>query len=241
MLFIAAITAFLFAFFALPIIIKVFKSLDLLDIPDRRKIHLNSKPSFGGLAIFLGIILALLIAVPFESLQANKFLLSGMLFTFLLGFRDDISSLQAVHKLTVQTFAAFLVVYYGDISINSFHGLFGIEEINTFFAVGLSIIIIVGISNAFNLIDGIDGLAGSTTLIASLFFGAWFIYSGNLFFTVLSISLASATAAFLLFNWQPARLFMGDTGSIFIGFTLAIMAIQFINTANTVGDVQRNG
>jgi len=222
-------TSFLIAFSALPIIIRFSRSVDLLDEPDRRKVHAISTPSLGGIAIFLGCMISLLFWVPLAELASIKFLLLPLCFAFLLGIRDDISSLQALDKLTIQVFAALLVVFVADIKFTGLYGLFGLTDLPTGFAEFLSIFVIVGLTNAFNLIDGIDGLAGSIAVLVLSIFGWWFYQTGHSTFALLSFSFAGAVLAFLFFNWAPSKIFMGDTGSLVLGFALSALMIKFID------------
>lgn len=226
-------TAFLISFSAMPIIIRVFRSLNLLDAPDRRKIHTVSTPSLGGIAIFLGFTVAIFFWVPLAELAANKFLLLALFFTFLLGVRDDISSLKALDKLTIQVFSALLVVFMADIKFSGLYGLIGLDTLPSGVAEFLSLFAIVGLTNAFNLIDGIDGLAGSIALLVFGCFGFWFLQTGNLTLGFFCITLAASVVGFLFFNWAPSKIFMGDTGSMVLGFALSVMMIQFIE-ANTL-------
>lgn len=229
MLFLAVIISFFVTVLLIPVAIGVLRSINLMDTPERRKVHLQNTPSMGGIAIFLGVATAGIFCIPFQELAINKFILLGILLSFLLGLRDDVSSLQARQKLIIQSLAAFVVVVYGGVRIDSFFGIFGVEALPLFISAPLTVFIIVGLSNAYNLIDGIDGLAGSISLMASLFFGFWFYHTGNTFFMILNMALVSSLAAFLLFNWNPSRIFMGDTGSILLGFLLATSAIVFVN------------
>ncbi len=222
-------TSFLIAFSALPILIRVAKSIDLLDAPDRRKVHMVSTPSLGGIAIFLGCMVSLVFWVPIAELAEIKFLLLPLFFAFLLGVRDDISSLQALDKLTIQVFAALLVVFVADIKFTGLYGLFGLTHLPTGFAEFLSIFVIVGLTNAFNLIDGIDGLAGSIAVFVMGLFGWWFYETGYSTLAYLSLSFGGATLAFLFFNWAPSKIFMGDTGSLVLGFALSALMIKFID------------
>jgi len=221
--------AFLTTMILMPIIIKVFRSIDLLDIPDKRKIHRVSTPSLGGIAIFSGIIFALLLSTSFLDLAAQKYFLGATFLIFLLGVRDDLSSLLAKHKLVIQIFAAVLVVYFGGWKISGLNGLFGVES----FPYGLNevftIFVIVVMTNSFNLIDGIDGLAGSIALLISLFFGWFFFSSGELLSATISLGIAGAVLGFLLFNWFPSKVFMGDTGSMTLGFMISTLMIQFLS------------
>lgn len=220
--------AFLATMTLMPVIIKLFRSIDLLDIPDKRKIHSVSTPSLGGIAIFCGIVFSLILSVKFADLATQKFFLGATFLIFLLGVRDDLSSLMAKHKLVIQIFAAVLVVYFGGWKIEGLSGLFGVES----FPYGLNeiftIFVIVVMTNAFNLIDGIDGLAGSIALLITLFFGWYFLSIGQPLNAAISISVAGGVLGFLLFNWYPSKVFMGDTGSMMLGFMISTLMIQFL-------------
>lgn len=230
--------SFLIAYSLFPVVIRIFKSIDIMDEPDRRKIHKYSTPSMGGIAIFIGMMVALFIVVPLADLAENKFLIAGLILMLFLGLRDDISSLNANYKLAFQSITAFLVLRFTGIGLTGLYGVFGVGEFNQFIALALSVFLLIALTNSFNLIDGIDGLAGSIALLASVMFGIWFVLSGNTFFAILSLTTVGALVAFLIFNWQPSRIFMGDTGSIFLGFILSCLAFQFINDNNLlpVGD-----
>jgi UDP-N-acetylmuramyl pentapeptide phosphotransferase/UDP-N-acetylglucosamine-1-phosphate transferase len=226
--------AFLATMTLMPIIIKLFRSIDLLDIPDKRKIHRESTPSLGGIAIFSGIIFSLLLSMSFVDLASQKYFIGASLLIFLLGVRDDLSSLMARHKLVIQIFAAVLVVYFGGWKIEGLNGLFGVDT----FPYGLNgiftIFVIVVLTNAFNLIDGIDGLAGSIALLITLFFGWYFMSAGLLVNAIIAISTAGAVLAFLLFNWFPSKVFMGDTGSMTLGFIISTLMVQFLTVPDSI-------
>ncbi len=222
--------AFLITLTLMPVIIRVFRSIDLLDRPDKRKIHSVSTPSLGGIGICAGILLSLLISISFTDLATQKYFLGGTILIFLLGVRDDLSSLLAQHKLVVQVFAASLVVFFGNIKIEGFNGLFGIETFPWMLDEIFSIFVIVVMTNAFNLIDGIDGLAGSIALIISSFLGWAAFQSGNIVDAAISLSIAGASLGFLFYNWHPSKIFMGDTGSMVFGFMLTALMINFLTT-----------
>ncbi len=227
-------TAFLITFSAVPIVIRVFRSMDLLDTPDKRKIHSVSTPSLGGIAIFLGFMIALFFWVPLSELSEYKYLLLAIFFAFLLGVRDDIASLHALDKLTIQIFAALLVVFLADIRFTELYGVFGLSQLPIGVAEFLSIFTIVVLTNAFNLIDGIDGLAGSVAFLVLGFFGWWFLETGQTTLGFISISMGAAVLGFLFFNWAPSRIFMGDTGSLVLGFILSVLMIRFIEVNNSI-------
>jgi len=146
---------------------------------------------------------------------------------FILGITDDKANLKANFKFGVQIIIATAMVALG-FRIESLHGLMGIEALPLAVQYPLSILIIVGLTNAFNLIDGIDGLAGGLALINSVIFAYLFYTLGKPLFALFSISLAGATFGFLLFNFKNAKIFMGDGGSLFIGFSMAILGIAFL-------------
>lgn len=214
--------------------IKVSRAKAFLDIPDRRKIHLMDTPSLGGIAIFIGLFTALVLYTPLSDIIAQKYMLSGVFLIFVLGVSDDLTSINAFDKLVVQTFAAFIVVNLGHISLTGFYGILGFETINPILAQAISIFIIVALTNSFNLIDGIDGLAGGIGLIILTMFGWLFLINNELAFAAICLSMAGALIAFLFFNWAPAKIFMGDTGSMLTGFMVSTLAIHFINIGHTL-------
>ncbi|MEM9327126.1 MAG: MraY family glycosyltransferase [Bacteroidota bacterium] len=227
---ITASISFFIAFLLLPVVINIFNSIDLLDIPDRRKIHKVSTPSLGGIPIVSAWLLSMLIILPFAEISLMKFFFAGIIITFILGIRDDLSSLYAGQKLIIQILAALLVVHFADLRLVSFHGFLGIGELDPLVSKLFSIFVIVALTNSYNLIDGIDGLAAGVAIIALLTIGFWFFRDDQVSFALMSISLASALMAFMYFNWYPSKIFMGDTGSLVIGFTLAGLMIRFINS-----------
>ena len=214
----------------MPAIIRVFRSIGLLDKPDKRKIHSESTPSLGGIAIFSGILLALIFSLSIVEIAYEKYFLAGTVLIFLLGVRDDLSSLQAYHKLIIQLFSAFLVVNLGGVKIEGLNGLFGVTNFPWYLDEIFSVFIIVVMTNAFNLIDGIDGLAGSIALVISSFLGWVAFQSGNYTDANFAFAIAGASLAFLLYNWYPSKVFMGDTGSMVFGFMLTTLMIKFLTT-----------
>lgn len=228
---IAIVTSFLVTFILIPVVIKVSRSVDLMDIPDRRKVHQISTPSMGGLGVFIGWVVAILISVSIFELVNLKFLLSGVFLIFILGLRDDISSLQARHKLAFQILAAVLVVFFGGIRIASLLELVGVQTVPLLLDQGLSVFLIVGLTNAFNLIDGIDGLLGLIGILASAFLGWAYLVVDQQALAILSLTFCGSLIAFLFYNWYPSRIFMGDTGSLITGFFISVMFLNFIPLA----------
>ena len=232
--FIAVSLSFFFTFITIPIVINVFNSIDLLDIPNRRKVHKVGTPSMGGIAFISALLFTLLFVFSISDLAELKFLIAGLVIIFVLGIRDDISSLDAKQKIVVQLLAAFLVVEYAGFYLQDVQGFLGIHELPPLLGKALTIFIIIALTNAFNLIDGIDGLAGGISLVALLFLGINFFHSGHSALSLIAITLASGIIAFLYFNWYPSKIFMGDTGSMSLGFVLAIFLVAFINISRPI-------
>ena len=225
--------SFAITFLAIPVIITVAERKKLFDIPDERKIHQSPIPSLGGLGIFAGFILACLIAIPFHLASEFQYFFAAAFVIFFLGLKDDILVISPIKKFIGQVLAAFLIIYKGNIQIRSMHGFLGIYELPEMFSLLLTYLTIIVIINSFNLIDGIDGLAGSLGLMAATVFGFYFLQVDMPTYSILAFSLAGSLAAFLIFNFQPAKVFMGDTGSLLIGLINAILVVKFINVANS--------
>ena len=223
------LTSLLVVVFGIPSIITVAKQKGLYDKPDHRKLHTNKIPRLGGLAIIAGFSIAVSIwGIPTEIATRLQYLQAGLIILFFSGLKDDVVMLTPVKKLISQLFATSLVVIGEDIRITSFYGLFGVTELSIWVSYALSIFTIVVITNAFNLIDGIDGLAGGIGFIISVTFGLWFNFIDQVGWSIIAFSLAGALIGFLIFNFNPAKIFMGDAGSLCTGFLISIMAIQFI-------------
>lgn len=225
----ALLTSFAITFFAIPSIIKIAEVKHLFDVPDlERKWHKKSVPTLGGLAIFAGMIFSLTFWSTQQNIVELQYILSGILVLFFIGMKDDLVNLVAHKKLIGQIFAAFIFVHWGGISITSFFGIFGISTLGIVPSYLFSILTIVVITNSVNLIDGIDCLAASVGVIAASTLGTWFYAAEQTQYVILSASLVGSLLAFMFFNRSPARIFMGDTGSLIIGAVLSILAIKFI-------------
>lgn len=225
----AAITAFVISFLIVPVIIKYSLMKNLVDIPGRRKIHKKITPSMGGIAIFCGFFIASLIWIEIPYWKEIKFILVSLFVIFFIGVRDDLVPLPPALKLIGQIMAAALLIFLFDLRLRSFYGLFGIYELPEVVSYTLTIFTIIIITNSFNLIDGLDGLAGTLAMVALLAFGIWFYLINDAVFSIFSFSMLGAILAFLIFNWEPSEVFMGDTGALVIGMMLAILAIHFID------------
>jgi UDP-N-acetylmuramyl pentapeptide phosphotransferase/UDP-N-acetylglucosamine-1-phosphate transferase len=223
------IWAFVIAVFAIPSIIYVAHLKNLLDEPNFRAVHTNLTPRLGGMAIFAGFMSAVTIFGTVTP-QIQR-LLASTLILFFIGLKDDISSVSAFKKFFVQILATGIVMFLGDIKINDFQGFLGIEQIDDRFAYAFTFLVIVGLINAFNLIDGLDGLAGTLILINTAAFGFFFFrYGGEVYkpFALVAFCLMGGILGFLRYNFNKAIIFMGDTGSLVCGMIISVMAIEFV-------------
>jgi len=221
--------AFLLTFYSIPVIIKVARVKKLYDEPDDvRKLHVKPIPSLGGLGIFIGFMLCLLLTVNFSIVPEFQYYIASFLIIFFVGIKDDILILSAIKKFIVQFIVAGILIFKGNLVLTDMQGFLGINQIPVIISYILTFFTIVVITNAFNLIDGVDGLAGSLGFISSVIFGAFFLMNGNLSYAILSFGLACSSLAFLIYNFQPAKIFMGDTGSLLLGLVNSILVIKFI-------------
>lgn len=225
----ALLTSFVLSYLFIPSIIKVATIKHLFDTPGKRKSHTKVIPTLGGIGIFGGFMISFCLFAAFDlRTHEMKYILAALCFMFMLGAKDDIVELVASKKFIGQIFAASIIVILGDVRITSLYGLFGISYLGNMFSIILSIITIIFIINAFNIIDGINLLAGSIAILISLSFGIWFFYYGFFDYAILAASMSGAIFAFLKYNYTPAKIFMGDSGSLSIGLLAAVLAIQFI-------------
>jgi len=221
--------SFTISFLAIPVIINVAEMKKLYDMPDARKIHHVAITPLGGIGIFAGFIFGCLLTINFQNSSEFQYFVAATLVIFFLGLKDDILVLSPIKKFIGQVLAAFLIIYYGRIQIHSMHGFFGIHELPEMFGLLISYFSVIVIINSFNLIDGVDGLAGTLGLMSAALFGIYFMYAGMEPYYVLAFSLCGSLLAFLIFNFQPAKIFMGDTGSLLIGVVNAILVLKFID------------
>lgn len=225
----ACITSFLITFITLPVIIKYFLGKNLVDVPGRRKVHKKITPSMGGISIFAGFLMASLIWMDFSDWQISRYVIASLFIVFLLGVRDDIVPFKATQKLLGQI-VAVIILLFSTIHIDSLYGLFGIVQIPEVAGYLITAFVIVVITNSFNLIDGLDGLAGSVAMVGLSAFGVWFYFVGDEVFALLCFAMMGGILAFLVFNWDPSEIFMGDTGAMVIGMLLGVLVIHFMNT-----------
>lgn len=224
--------SFTIAFLAIPAIITVADTKKLFDLPDERKIHQAHIPSLGGVGIFAAFILACLISIRLNQFSEFQYFFASALVMFFLGLKDDILVISPIKKFVGQVIAAFLIIYKGHIQITSMNGFLGISQLPEMFSLLLTYFTVLVVINSFNLIDGVDGLAGTLGLVSGTVFGLYFLRAGETEYAVFAFSLVGSLVAFLIFNFHPAKIFMGDTGSMLIGLVNAILVVKFINVSS---------
>lgn len=222
------VIAFILALFIVPAVRRVCLNKGLVDIPNDRKVHKNPIPRLGGVAIWLCTVLTfvILVFINWDYPYGNG--LSGILvggsIMFLLGLVDDLYDLSPKFKLVIQIGAALIAFILGvkiDVLYNPFGGTFHLGLLS----LPITLIWLVGISNAMNFIDGVDGLAGGVSTICAVTLAVVAIYTNQPISAVLASILAGSMMGFLVFNFHPARIFMGDSGALFSGFALAGLSV----------------
>ena len=218
------LVVFLFVVLIIPTIMKVANHVNALDIPNERKVHKTPMPRLGGLAIFFGFLLGYMLFCS-QTPQMISILI-GSFILILVGMIDDINPVKPLSKFIGQLVAAIIVVYYGNVIMQDISA-YGLYVNFGMLAKPITIIFIIGIINCLNLIDGLDGLAGG---IATIFFitisiitSIMGIYNG--LDSSLSLIMIGATLGFLVYNFHPAKIFMGDSGSMFLGYMIAVISL----------------
>ena len=227
----ALAVAFLISFASTPTVIALANKIKAIDIPkDERRVHKKPIPLIGGLAIFYGFVISVMCFSVIDRQVMG--LLAGALIIVTVGVIDDMRDLNAKVKLLFQIIAAAIVVYCGieiEYVANPLAKWIGPQYINLgLWSIPITVVWIIGVTNAVNLIDGLDGLACGVSTIASVALLSLTIISQNLNAAIITAALAGAGFGFLPYNFNPAKIFMGDTGSTFLGFVLACISIQGI-------------
>lgn len=234
------ITAFFVVLYATPALIKVAILKRLIDLPtEDRKVHKRAVPTIGGIIIYAATLFSFSLWYNidtitddytrlYESIKEFHIIVATSLVLFFVGVKDDIIGTSPVKKLFANILVGLILVLMGEIQIHGLHGVFGIEVIPHWGAVFLSLFTYIVVLNAMNLIDGVDGLAAGVGFIASSVFGTWFIFANEYTLASISLALSGALLGFLVFNFSPAKIFMGDSGSLIIGMFLSVLSIKLI-------------
>jgi len=222
LIFLTLFICFMLTILLTPLIKKLAIRIGAVDKPNQRKVHMKVMPRLGGLAIYISFIAGVLLLQP-DSPHSLPILL-GSLIIVITGMVDDVRELSPRVKLIGQLAAALVVVLSG-IHVEFINLPFGGQLEFGIFSIPLTILWIVGVTNAINLIDGLDGLAAGVSSIALLTISGMAIIMGDAYVTVLGLILMASTIAFLFYNFYPAKIFMGDTGALFLGYMISVLSL----------------
>ncbi len=219
-----AITAML-----VPVVVSIVKEKGVVAHENGRTSHTGTIPTMGGIAIFAGFLISVLVFSGSGFRDDFRYVIAGAVFMLMVGMKDDIQGITPWMKFAGQIIAALIIIIPGDIRFTSLQGFLGIEEISYFWSVVISLVTIVGLTNCFNLIDGIDGLASGIGTLVSVTLGIWFGLAGQFGLMFICLALVGSLIAFSIYNiWgKENKIFMGDTGSLVLGFILAALVIEF--------------
>ena len=223
MLFLAMAAAFIAAIILTPLVIKFAIRIGAVDHPNYRKVHASVMPRIGGLAIFGAFVIGYLLFHPSDEHAVG--ILVGALIIIVTGFLDDMLDISAKAKLFGQLVAAIVVVTWGGLQIDFINlPFFGPFDFG-YLSIPITILWIIGITNAINLIDGLDGLAAGVSTIALISIAVMAMIMGEMFVVATAAILAASALGFLFYNFHPAKIFMGDTGALFLGYMISVLAL----------------
>ncbi|WP_223592280.1 glycosyltransferase family 4 protein [Neobacillus bataviensis] len=223
MIYITLILCFFSSILLTPLVKKLAFKIGATDKPNQRKVHQKIMPRLGGLAIYLSFIIGLLVMRPGG--QYALPIIIGSIIIVITGILDDMLELSAKIKFVAQIAAAAIVVIWGGVHVQFINLPFGGQIEFGYFSIPLTIIWIVGITNAINLIDGLDGLAAGVSSIALITISGMAIIMGDGYVTAVASIVLASTLGFLLYNFHPAKIFMGDTGALFLGYMISVLSL----------------
>ncbi|MFJ8234672.1 glycosyltransferase family 4 protein [Ureibacillus sp. NPDC094379] len=224
MLYVSLFVALVAAILLTPLVKRLAFRIGAVDAPNYRKVHSRIMPRLGGLAIYLAFLIGLVILRP-ES-QYTLAIVLGATVIVITGVLDDMYEISAKAKMLGQLIAAIIIVFFGGIQIEFINLPFNDGQLDFgFLSIPFTIVWIIGITNAVNLIDGLDGLAAGVSTIAFITLAGMAMIMGNGFVIAMAAILACATIGFLFYNFHPAKIFMGDTGALFLGFMIAVLSL----------------
>ncbi len=227
------VVSFLIALLSVPVIIRIAREKKLYDEPDARKLHTRPIASLGGVGIFIAFTLSALFFISMKEAPEFQAIMAASIVVFFLGLKDDILIISASKKLLGQIAAAAIIIHIAHIRIDSMHGMFNIYQLPELVSILLTYTAIIVITNAFNLIDGVDGLAGSLGVLTTVCFGIYFFQASMPAYAMMAFAMSGSLVAFLIYNRHPAKIFMGDSGSLLVGLINSVLVIKFITVADS--------
>lgn len=217
------------AYYAIPSILKVALLKNLCDKPNNRSATKKIIPTLGGIAIYIGFLLSLVIGSNGYPFMEVKYVIAATTIMFFIGLKDDILDISPRKKLVGEIISSLVIIILANVRFTNLHGFFGVHEIPYLISVILTLFVMIVIINAFNLIDGIDGLASGVAILTSLAFGIFFFFKGRIEYCIMAVALVGALSSFFRFNvfGKKNKIFMGDTGSLIVGIVMSVLVISF--------------
>lgn len=227
--FLGFILGFGLVYITIPPLIRVSIAKHLYDKPNERKATKFIVPTLGGVAIFIGFILSTIFATGTYAFSEFKYLTAAVIIMFFIGLKDDLMDISARKKLLVQIATAAMLIVIGNFRFTNLQGAFGLHEISYPISFAITLFAMIALINAFNLIDGIDGLASGLGILISSVFGTWFLMAGHQEYGIMCFSLTGSLLAFFIYNvfGKKNKIFMGDTGSLILGTIIVVLVIKF--------------
>ncbi len=213
----------------IPLIISTVHYKKLMDHPNERSSHTEITPTLAGVAFFASLMISVFFIKKYDESDISFNIIAALTVLFFLGLKDDLMVLSSKTKVIVQTTAIFFILIQPELQIIDFHGFLEINKIPLWLGIGFSYFIVLYIINAYNLIDGIDGLAAMLGIVISTIFALMFYFTGLYYYSFLAVVIIGFLIAFLRFNIsEKNKIFMGDTGSMIVGFLLGLMTLRFL-------------
>lgn len=235
MLYLTLILCFVASILLTPLVKKLAFKIGATDKPNQRKVHVKIMPRLGGLAIYISFLIGIMIIQPIEKFHLPLLhpsdnihlgIVLGSLIIILTGAFDDVKEISPKVKLLGQIMASFIVVVLGDLRVEFINLPFGGGQLDFgMLSTPITMVWIIGITNAINLIDGLDGLAAGVSTIALFAIAGMAFIMGNPYVMVIALIAAVSTLGFLVYNFHPAKIFMGDTGALFLGFLISVLSL----------------
>ncbi len=234
--FFTAFTAFGVCYVTIPTLVKMARYKNLYDNINDRKVHKDLVPRLGGIGFFAGLFLSLVLFVNPADFKYLGVFAASLFILFFIGLKDDILIISPLTKLIGQILAVSILILFGNGGLTDFQGVFGIHQVPWYVGYLVSVVIYIATINAFNFVDGIDGLAASLGIISISAYGIWFFIAGKTVYFLIAISAVFSLLAFLRYNLfsKNNKIFLGDTGSMLIGFVVTYLAIRFNQTILTM-------
>lgn len=221
--------AYVLTYFTIPKIIGIVEYKSLMDNPNQRSSHSKRTPTLGGIAFFYTLVFALFFLRSWAQFGEAIYLMPGLTILLIVGLKDDLVVLSPYTKLVAQLVAILFIIVNPSFEIQSLNGFLGIHEIPIYAYYVIAAFMMITVINAYNLIDGIDGLAAAVGIVILMIYTAIFYVTKEYFYALLCLTLNGSLIAFLSFNLSSSKkIFMGDTGSLMVGFIISILTLKFL-------------